>query len=62
MWDVINGRSPIHLLIFSKYLYFYYFLWNFPTYIFIQTRRLFGTLEYIQEIEILRWLFELPAR
>ena len=44
---------PIRLLIFSKkshlyvysVLYFYYFLRNFPTYIFIQTRRLFGTLE-----------------
>ena len=47
--------GTIRLLIFSKkshlyvysVLYFYYFLRNFPTYIFIQTRRLFGTLEYV---------------
>ena len=45
--------GTIRLLIFSKkshlyvysVLYSYYFLGNFPTYIFIQTRRLFGTLE-----------------
>merc|ERR1712051_403756 len=45
--------GTIRLLIFSKkshlyvysHLHFYYFLRNFPTYILIQTRRLFGTLE-----------------
>ena len=44
---------PIRLLILQKFshlyfysdLYFYSFLRKLPTYIFIQTRRLFGTLE-----------------
>ena len=46
--------SPIRLLILQKFshlyfysvLYVYSFLRKLPTYIFIQTRRLFGTLEY----------------
>ena len=47
--------GTIRLLIFSKkshlyvysVLYFYYFFKKIPTYTFIQTRRLFGTLEYV---------------